>query len=518
MRPVRKVLVVGGGTAGWLTATYLASRLAAARPGGIQVELVESPDISIVGVGEATFATIRQTLATIGLDEDQFIAGANATFKQGIRFDRWVRTPGGGERGHYFHPFALPSHSPGKPDLLPYWLLDHGPIGLSFAEAVTIQSQVVDAGRGPKRLSDAPWHAPLNHAYHLDAARFAALLAAHGCKRLGVVRHAATIERVELDETGAIACLHTREKGPLRADLYVDCSGFRSLLCGQALGVPWHSARDILFNDRAWAMQVPYERADAPIPPYTIATAHEAGWTWDIGLQDRRGVGYVFSSRHTSEERAEEVLRNHLGRVAEGLPARLIKFEAGYRREPWCRNCVAVGLAGGFVEPLESTGIALIELANYLLANLFPAVVEDFEPVARVFNRVVVARYETIFDFIKMHYCLTRRRDSQYWIDNADPESIPASLRDKLAMWRHRPPHSTDFIADFEMFLPSSWQYVLYGMEFRTDLSARRTLYDRVVEAQREFAEIQRIAHFAKGDLPDHRALVQAMAARAARG
>lgn len=510
MSHVRKVLVVGGGTAGWLTAAYLARALGAARPGGVAVELVESPDISIVGVGEGTFPSIRGTLAAIGLDENTFIARANATFKQGIRFDHWLRPPGAPGRDHFLHPFSAPSQRSGAPELLPYWLLGHAPEGLAFADAVTMQKRLTDAGRGPKRLTDGPWQAPLNHAYHFDAARFAEVLSEHAQRQLGVARHAATIERVELDETGAIACVHTREKGPLSADLYIDCSGFRSLLCGQALGVAWHSAKDVLFNDRAWAMQVPYEREDAPIASFTIATAHEAGWTWDIGLHERRGVGYVFSSRHTDETRAEQVLRDHLGKAAQGLTAKLIKFEAGHRVEPWRKNCVAVGLAGGFVEPLESTGIALIEIAAYLIAHLFPAD-GDMVPVSRTFNAMMAARYARIFDFIKLHYCLSTRRDHQFWIDNVDAASIPQTLQDKLAMWRSRPPHRLDFVSDLEMFLPASWQYVLYGMEFRTDLSAMRGIYEQGESARREFAAIQRVAALALDDLPAHRTLVEAM-------
>lgn len=511
MTNVRKVLVVGGGTAGWLTATYLARTLGAAKPGGVAIELVESPDISIVGVGEGTFPSIRGTLSSIGLDEKKFVARATATFKQGIRFDHWARAPGTPGRDHYLHPFSAPSQRAGSPELLPYWLLGMAPPGLALADAVTMQKRVVDHARGPKRLSDPDYQAPLNHAYHFDAAKFAEVLAEHGQQHLGVVRRAATVERVELDETGAIARIHTREQGALEADLYIDCSGFRSLLCGQALGVPFRSAKDVLFADRALAMQVPYERADAPIPSFTIATAHEAGWTWDIGLHTRRGVGYVFSSRHTDPDRAEQVLRDYLGRSAEGVEARLIRFEAGHRTEPWHKNCVAVGLAGGFVEPLESTGIALIEIAAYLIAHLFPAN-GDMTPVAQTFNAMMAARYQRIFDFIKMHYCLSQRRDSQFWIDNTDPASVPQTLQDKLAMWRCRPPHRLDFVSDLEMFLPASWQYVLYGMEFGTDLSAMRGVYDRGEEAQREFAMIQHAAGLALDDLPAHRALVESLA------
>jgi len=207
------------------------------------------------------------------------------------------------------------------------------------------------------------------------------------------------------------------------------------------------------------------------------------------------------------------VLRRYIGPAADGLSARVLKFEAGFRPEQWRRNCVAVGLSAGFVEPLESTGIGLIEMGAYLIAHLLPAD-GDVTRVARHFNAVMTTRYERIFDFIKMHYCLSRRRDSQFWLDNVDVASVPDSLRDQLAMWRSRPPHRLDFITDVEMFLPASWQFILYGMEFETDLSPMRAMYPRIDEARREFEMIRKVSSHAIVDLPDHRALVEELCAR----
>ena len=277
MSALRNILVVGGGTAGWLSACYLARVLNAAHPQGVRVSLVESADIGILGVGEGTFPSIRGTLSAIGLDETRFLRGATATFKQGIRFVDWVRAPGtvAGARRDYFHPFSLPSQRGDSPELLPYWLLGAAP-GTAFAEAATMQKRVVDAFRGPKRSSDNAYQGRLNYAYHFDAARFAALLAEHG-RSLGVAHTLATVENVELDETGAIARVVTREAGAISADLYVDCSGFRAALIGKALGSEFKSAKDTLFVDRAVAIQVPYARPDTPIPSYTISNAHEAG-------------------------------------------------------------------------------------------------------------------------------------------------------------------------------------------------------------------------------------------------
>lgn len=514
MKPIQHILIVGGGTAGWLTAAFLAKTLGTGQ-GGVQITLVESSEIGIIGVGEGTFPSIKGTLAAIGIDEARFIRECNATFKQGIKFVDWVRPPGaagGLGHDHYFHPFSLPSQRPGGPELLPYWLLGAAGEGQAFAAAATLQKTVADASHGPKRFGDADFLGPLNYAYHFDAGRFATLLCTQA-QSLGVRQRIATVERVELDEHGAIGAVHTREGDCLTADLYIDCSGFRAALIGGALGSPFKAIDDVLFVDRAVAVQVPYERADAPIPSYTISTAHEAGWTWDIGLQQRRGVGYVYSSRHTDDGRAEDVLRGYIGPAVEGLSPRLLKLKVGYREAQWVKNCVAVGLSGGFLEPLESSGIGLIETAAYLVSYLFPAD-GRLEPVAKTFNKLMRARYERIVDFIKLHYCLTQRRDTPFWTDNIDPASIPATLQDKLAMWRCRPPHRLDFVTDLEMYPPSSWQYVLHGMEYGCELGASHAAYPRFADAQREFRTIAQLAQHALKDLPTHRALVEQMCRR----
>ena len=514
---MNKILIVGGGTAGWLTAAFLAKSLKKTAGGGMQITLVESKEIGIIGVGEGTFPSIRTTLAAIGITEERFIRECHATFKQGIHFADWLHA-GSGEQGRhsYFHPFSLPSQRPNGPELLPYWLLGvaEKSVGqkIPFAQAVTMQQHIADASYGPKRFSDADFMGPLNYAYHFDASRFAALLCDHA-KSLGVQHIFANVERVELEEDGAIQSVVTNECGALKADLYIDCSGFRAKLIGEALGSPFKNINDVLFVDRALAIQVPYPNNDTggDIPSYTISTAHEAGWTWDIGLQQRRGVGYVFSSRHSDESQAEQVLRNYLritnGAHFEHANPRLLKLNVGYRETQWVKNCVAVGLSGGFLEPLESSGIGLIESAAYYINYLLPHN-GDLAPAAKLFNDLMKSRYERIVDFIKLHYCLSQRTDSQFWRDNVDPVSIPVSLQEKLAMWRCRPPHRLDFVTDLEMYPPSSWQYVLYGMEYPTDIKSSHSNYSRCDEAAKEFQLIQKLAPHALTDLPKHRALV----------
>ncbi|MDQ0464330.1 tryptophan halogenase [Caulobacter ginsengisoli] len=512
MKPTRTVLIVGGGTAGWLTAAYLAKALNAASPEGVAITLIESPDIGILGVGEGTFPSIRGTLSAIGVNEARFLEASNATFKQGVRFNNWVRPKGTPGPDHYFHPFSLPSQRTAGLELLPYWLMGEAPEGVAFAEAVTMQKRVADASRGPKKLGDGDFLGPMNYAYHFDATRFAAFMREEA-KALGVVHLQGKVERVDLDETGAIAGLATPEHGQLSADLYIDCSGFRAALIGAALGSPFKPLADHLFVDRALAIQVPYDRPDHPIASYTISTAHEAGWTWDIGLKERRGVGYVYSSRHTGDDRAEAVLRGYLGGAGSELPVRQLQFEVGYRERQWAKNCVAVGLSGGFLEPLESSGIGLIETAAYLIAHLFPFD-GQMDRTAVLFNELMSKRYARVVDFLKLHYCLSQRTDSAFWTDNTNAASIPESLAAKLEMWRCRPPHRLDFVTDLEMYLPASWQFVLYGMEFKTDMSGARAGFTRTAAAREEFAMLPKVAARAVDDLPDHRDLVERLCAR----
>lgn len=511
MQPIQDILIVGGGTAGWLTAAFLARQLGTAH-GGVRITLVESSDIGIIGVGEGTFPSIRGTLSAIGIGEAEFLEACSATYKQGIRFEHWVRPPGAAGADHYFHPFSQPSQRPGAPELLPYWLMGDAGKGRAFAEAVTLQKAVADARHGPKRASDGDFLGPLNYAYHFDAGRFAALLAEHG-QALGVKRVIATVDRVDLDEQGAIAAVHTKEAGTLTAGLYVDCSGFRARLIGEALSSPFKSMRDVLFVDSALAMQVPYARPDAPIASYTIANAQDHGWIWDIGLQERRGIGHVYSSRHCDDAEAERALRRYIGPASDALTPRKLALNIGYRETQWVKNCVAVGLSGGFLEPLESSGIGLIETAAYLIGQLFPFN-GDTAPVAKHFNAFMNERYARIVDFIKLHYGLTQRTDTAFWRENADPASFTETLKEKLAMWRCRPPQRLDFITDVEMYLPASWQYVLYGMEFETQLGTGAAALMRSEEARKEFATIAQLGAHALRDLPPHRMLIEQLLAR----
>lgn len=509
LRPVKRLLIVGGGTAGWITAGYLARTLGAQSPDGVQITLVESADIGILGVGEGTFPSIRMTLRRIGVDETSLVRECSATFKQGAKFVHWRHAPGEsrGAPDHYLHAFQV-SHEPSGLDLLPYWLLGVAGDNVNWDEVNTPQKRVADAARAPKLITNSEYLGPLGYAYHFDAVKLAQFLRTQAIAA-GVRHIVDTVDTVNLAQDGAIASVATREHGTLEADLFIDCTGFRAQLIGATLGVPYKSCRSVLFCDTALVMQVPYERPDAPVASYTIATAHESGWMWDIGLDTRRGVGYVYSSAHTDDARAEQILRTYVGRAAERLPARKIPFNAGYRETNWVRNCVAIGLSSGFFEPLEATGIMFTEIAAVSLSNLFPWG-GDLEAAATQFNEKMRRRYERALDFIKLHYCLSERRDSAFWRDNVHPGSIPESLQELLRRWRHRPPGSIDIDPNIDIFPDTSWQYVLYGMGYRTDLTPRAGVLKYYDEAREAFAEIRRQADFACRTLPTHRELLDA--------
>ena len=504
----RNILIVGGGTAGWLSAAYLARALALPHNPHLTITVLESPDIGIIGVGEGTFPTIRETLRFLDIDERKFIRESSATFKQGILFTDWLHEPRPEKRHRFFHPFEAPFYSE-ETSLVPYWLLQEARTRPSFAEAVTIQNRVAGAQRGPKRPGEPDFDGPLNYAYHIDARNLARLLAERA-RELGVVHMTGEIHHAAFGENG-IESVTLKDASKLSADLYVDCSGFRAELIGRALNSPFRSVRDCLFANRAAACKVLYDDPDAPIESYTLANAHEGGWTWDIGLAGARGIGCVYSSDHIDDARAVAILRDYVGPQLDEKSVRILSFDVGFRERQWVQNCVAVGLSAGFLEPLEATGLVLIEAAVGMLAELFPHHGPVDAPAKR-FNRLMTARFENIVKFLKLHYCLSQRVEP-FWRENADPATIPDELQELLRQWRYRPPGRFDFILDVESFAFFNYQYILYGMEFRTDLSAGRSDFPNVAAAQKLFDRIRVLSEKAARDLPSHRNLVSQLAA-----
>jgi len=502
---MRSILIVGGGTAGWLAAAYLARALGREGRRGAAITLLESPDIGTIGVGEGAFPTMRATLRFLGIEEARFIRATSATFKQGIRFDDWLHAPVAGARHSYIHPFEPPFHAEGF-DLATEWLRRDPATRPPFAEAVTIQHRVATAGRAPKQAGEGAFEGPLSYAYHFDAGLLGDVLADRA-RELGVRHLRGKLDHAVLTPDGAIDHVVTREHGDLAADLYIDCTGLRAELIGRALATPFHPVNDQLFTNRALACRLPNWDVDGPIATMTVATAHPAGWTWDIGLAHARGIGTVYSSNHMDEASALRVLADYAGCDADVLDIRRLSFEAGYRERQWVRNCVAVGLAGGFLEPLESTGLVLIEAAIAMIAELFPHVGPIDAPAGR-FNALMNARYDAITDFLKLHYCLSRREEP-FWRSNADPASMSDRLGALLGQWRYRPPNRFDFTLDVESFAYFNYQYILYGMDFAG------LALEPAGEGDAPDSHFQRIHRFgasAAAELPSHRDLIRQIA------
>ncbi|HVS76179.1 MAG TPA: tryptophan halogenase family protein, partial [Steroidobacteraceae bacterium] len=472
------------------------------KAGGLSVTLIESPDIRIIGVGEGTWPTMRSSLERIGVSETALFRECDASFKQGGKFTGWTT---GAEDDSYYHPLMIPQGF-SQVNLVPHWVREGR--GRSFCDFVTPQGRLCDEGLAPKTITHAEYRGLANYAYHLDAGKFAPFLARHCTGKLGVRHVLADIVQVNQRESGDIEGVLTRQAGEILGDLFIDCSGFSALLLGKTLGVGFKGCGDVLFCDTALAVQVPFDTPDAPMASQTISTAHEAGWTWDISLPTRRGVGYVYSSRHQSEEAARETLLRYIGRQHQDLPVRKIPIRAGHRETFWKNNCVAVGLASGFLEPLESSAIVLVELSAKLIAEQMPACREVMDIVARRFNDVTMYRFGRIVDFLKLHYVLTKRTDTAFWRDNVDPASVPDRLRDLLTLWKYQSPWFFDELDRLEEVFPAaSYQYVLYGMGFETQVTPEDTV-DTALAASRLLKENERVTGEMRARLPKNRELL----------
>lgn len=500
---IRQIVIVGGGSAGWLTAAVIAAEHRSAFASGLQVTLIESPDIAPIGVGEGTWPTMRDTLRKIGVSETDFIRECDASFKQGSKFKRWVS---GHENDYYFHPFVLPQGY-GETNLAEGWRERHADI--PFADLVSFQPHLCEHGRAPKQAVTPEYAAVANYGYHLDAGKFGLFLRKHCLERLGVKFVPDHVVGVNSHDNGDIASLRTKDHGALEGDLFVDCSGMQSLLLGQHYDIPFLSQKHVLFNDSALAVQVPYPAEDSPIVSQTTSTAQSCGWIWDIGLPTRRGIGHVYSSAHISDEMAERELRNYIeqGGGPKDIPApRKLSFKPGYRQQFWHRNCVAIGLSAGFIEPLEASALALVELSAAMLSDEMPATRDAMDIVSRRFNDAFTYRWERVIDFLKLHYVLSKRTDSAFWNDNRLPESIPARLSDLLTLWRHRPPSRYDFFRIEEVFPSASYQYVLYGMGLRTEPGTKRP--DTAEVADGYFREAASLTGKMLAALPSNRELI----------
>ena len=447
--PIRSVVIVGGGTAGWMSAALLARMIEHA---GLSVTLIESDEIGTVGVGEATIPSIRNYNGMLGLDENEFLRKTQGTFKLGIEFVDWHRV---GSR--YLHPFGTYGRDVQAVKFHQLWLklCQLGEPGLGALEDYNLCAVAAAHNRftRPKGGPDSVLSL-LKYAFHFDAGLYAKYLRGYA-EALGVTRIEGRVVHVNLrPEDGFISGVTLTDGRLVEGDLFLDCSGFRGLLINQALEVGFEDWSRWLPCDRAAA--VPCERV-APLLPYTRSTADAAGWRWRIPLQHRTGNGYVYCSEFISDEAAGTRLMSQLDGATEASP-RFLSFKAGRRSTFWVKNCVTIGLAAGFIEPLESTSIHLIQVGIAKLMELFPN--RAFEPAGvKLYNHSMAAQYEWVRDFIILHYKATERDDTPFWRRCRDM-AIPDSLREKIEIFRDS---GRALPAVEDVFTDHSWVAVMSG-------------------------------------------------------
>jgi tryptophan 7-halogenase len=446
--PVRSVLIVGGGTAGWMCAAAMSRFL----KGTVSVTVVESEEIGTVGVGEATIPTLQTFNQILGLDEDDFVRQTQGTFKLGIEFVDWDLVG-----GRYIHPFGTHGRDRIEYKFHQLWLRlkDEAPEAAGGIADYNLSTAAARAGRfdrprgGPDSIIST-----LRYAFHFDAGLYARYLRKYAEAR-GVVRVEGMITDVtQRADDGFVQSVTLRDGRALAADLFVDCSGFRGLLIEQTLKAGYTDWRHWLPCDRAVAVP---SRSEGPLLPYTRSTADAAGWRWRIPLQHRVGNGYVYSSEFIADDEAEQRVLSQLDGAPQAPPRRL-KFVAGHRNKLWDKNVVAIGLAGGFIEPLESTSIHLIQTGIMRLMTLFPDMAFSRADTEE-FNRSSIAEYEQVRDFIILHYKASRRDDTPFWRHCRDME-IPDSLAHKLDLFRSR---GRIFRFQDDLFTEDSWLSVMLG-------------------------------------------------------
>jgi tryptophan halogenase len=444
---IKDIVIVGGGSAGWMTAAALSTLL---RFKDINIRLIESSQIANVGVGEATIPQLRLFNELLGLDEDDFVRKTHATFKHGIEFVNWK------ELGHaYMHPFGSLGLNFEGVEFHQYWLKMNQLGKADDLQAYSFNSTAAKAGKMMRSIqaNNSPL-ANINYAFHFDAGLYVKFLK-ELAEEKGVQHTDAKITHVNLrDKDGFIESVTLDTGEVVKGQLFIDCSGFRGLLIEEALQTGYEDWSHWLPCDRAVA--VPSESIEEPVP-YTRSTAHTAGWQWRIPLQSRVGNGHVYSSKFMSDEEAEKILLDNI----DGKPLqdpRVIKFKTGMRKKFWNKNCVAIGLASGFIEPLESTAIHLVQTGISRLMSLFPTLAFDQQDID-TYNRQSALDMERIRDFIILHYKVTERDDSAFW-NYVRTMPIPEYLQNKIDLFKA---NGRIFREDEELFNQTSWLSVMVG-------------------------------------------------------
>lgn len=481
-----KVVIAGGGTAGWLTAYSLATRLGAV----LDITLVESDSIGTVGVGEATIPTMRNFHKLMGIDEKEFMKTTQATFKLGIQFDNW------GKKGDsYFHSFGEIGQRSWMAEFHEFWLeaqkhdfggsLDDYCLELKAAKANKFCTQI-----GNK---------PVNYAYHLNATAYASFLRSKS-EKIGVSRQEGKITQVINHDNGDIAKVVVNRLTPIEGDLFIDCTGFKALLIGENLGIDFEDWSHLLASDSAIAMQT--ESVEAP-KPYTIARAHDAGWQWRIPLQSRTGNGIVYSSQFLSDDKALNTILKHTLGNKTSEPKQL-KFKTGRRKKVWHKNCVAIGLSSGFLEPLESTSIHLITTAIIRLMKLFP-VKSNSSNLAKQFNQETQLELETIRDFIILHYKATTRDDSEFWRFYKNMP-IPDSLQHRMEIFKSNAYVWPDDVA---LFRVDSWIQVMMGQGLQPKSHHLGSKVLQTQQLKQQLDTFRQMINSAVAKMPEHADFVQ---------
>ncbi len=523
-RKIERLVIVGGGSAGWMTAAYLHKALGES----VRVSLVESASISTIGVGEATFSTIRLFFDFLGLEEHEWMPRCDAAYKMAIKFVDWNQ-----ERQHFYHPFQRYEMVEGF-NIGEWWLKLKDYLGRYDYSCFMIPA-LCDRKRSPRAMDGRVFDEKVTefftperafqknvlldlkiqypYAYHFNAGLLANFLRDFAVAN-GVEHILDEVMDVKLAEDGSIAHIVTKEHGNIQGDLYIDCTGFRGLLINKALGEPFISFSDSLLCDRAVAMQVPRDISSDGMKPYTTATALSAGWVWNIPLYGRDGTGYVYSSAFISPDEAEAELRSHLGSAADGLSTNHIKMRIGRNRNSWVKNCVAIGLASGFVEPLESTGIFFIQHGIEALMADFPDKSFD-EELIKSYNKAVADCIDGVRDFLVLHYHGSTRKDLPFWQATKHEIAIPDSLTDRLRLWRSRLPNNRNINQNYHGFESYSYSVMLLGLGYRPQqsLPALDHITDR--KAMDTFRAIQERADYLCRTLPSQYEYLTAMRMKA---